>query len=88
MIDIEFDDNTMKSKLIVRVGITAIRFDASSFFGSILGFNPHWDYKHYNEYISQKLVDLSDTNKLHLKCDVFDGSIVDGSRQPILLILF
>ena len=54
------------------------------FFSTILGFILHWDYKHYDEYISQKILNLSTTNKIHLKCDVFDGSIVNCSRQSIL----
>ena len=84
VIDIEFDDITRKTKLVVRNGIIAIRFDEKSFFNTILGFNPNWDYKHYNEYISQKIVTLTSTNKLHLKADVTDGSVVHGLRQPIL----
>ena len=40
IIDIEFDDNTVKSKLVVRPGIIAIRFDAKSFFSTILGLKP------------------------------------------------
>ena len=70
---IEFDDITRKTKLVVRAGIIAIRFDEQSFFHNILGFTPGWDYKHYNEYISQKIVNLSNTNKIHLKCDVING---------------
>ena len=54
------------------------------FFSTILGFQPHWDYKHYNKHISQKTVNLSSTNKIHLKCDLIDGSIVGGLRQPVL----
>ena len=74
----------MKTKLNVRPGIIAIRFDEKSFFSTILGFTPSWDYKHYNEYIIQKIVNSSNTNKIHLNCDVIDGSVVNGSRQPIL----
>ena len=54
-IDIEYDDITMKTKLKVRAMIIAIRFDEKSFFSTVLGFTPGWDYKHYNKYISQKL---------------------------------
>ena len=61
-----------------------IRFDEKSFFSTILGFTAGWDYKHYNQYLSQKIVNLSNTNKIHLKCDVIDGSVVNGNRQPIL----
>ena len=32
----------------------------------------------------KKIANLSSTNKIHLKCHVFDGSIQDGVRQPIL----
>ena len=81
---IEFDDITRKTKLVVNSGIIAIRFDEKSFFSTILGFTPCWDYKHYNKYISQKFVNLSNTNKIHLKCDCIDGTIQDGIRQPIL----
>ena len=84
VINIEFDDITRKAKLVVNIGIIAIRFDEKSFFSTILGFTPGWDYKHYNKYISQKIVNLSNTNKIHLKCDAIDGSIQDGLRQPIL----
>ena len=83
VIDIEFDDNTRKTKLVVRSGILAIRFDEKSFFSTILGFNPGWDYKHYNKYTSQKLINLGSTSKIHLKCDCIDGSVVNGLRQPI-----
>ena len=68
----------------VRPGIIAIRFDQRLFFSTVLGFTPGWAYKHYNKYFSQKFVNLSSTNKVHLKCDIIDGSIQDGVRQPIL----
>ena len=84
VIVIEYDDFNMKTKLDVKAGIIAIRFDEKSFFTTILGFTPGWDYKHYNKYISQKIVNLSNTNKIHLKCDVIDGSVVNGLRQSIL----
>ena len=56
----------------------------SHFFRTILSFTPGWGHKHYIEYISQKIVNLSNTNKIHLKCDVIDGSVVTGWRQLIL----
>ena len=84
VINIEFDDIARKTKLVVNIGIIAIRFDEKSFFSTILGFTPGWDYKHYNKYISQKIVNLGGTNKIHLKCDCIDGSVVDGVRQAIL----
>ena len=82
--DIEYDEIAMKTKLDVRAGFIAIRFDEQSFFRTILGFTPHWDYKQYKNYISHRIVNLSSTNKIHLKCDCIDGSVVDGLRQPIL----
>ena len=81
---IEFDGVTRKTELVVRNGIIAIRFDEKSFFSIILGFTSGWDYKHYIEDISQKIVNLSTTNKMHLKCDVIDHSVVNGLREPIL----
>ena len=84
VIDNEYDDITMKTRLVVRSGIIAIRFDEKSFFSTVLGFTPGYDYKQYNEYISQKTLNLGSTNKIHLKCDVIDSSVVNGLRQPIL----
>ena len=84
VIDIEYDDIKMRTKLVVQSGIIAVRFDEKSFFSTILGFTAGWDYKHYNKYISQKIVSLSNTNKIHLKCNCIDGSVVNGIRQPIL----
>ena len=83
-IDIEYDDIIMKNKLEVRAGIISIRFDEKSFFSTILGFTSDWDYKHYNKYTSQKVVNLGSTNKIHLNCDCIDGSVVNGIRHPIL----
>ena len=84
VIDIDNNDITMKTEMVVKSGIIAIRFDEKSFFSTILGFTPGWDYKHYNKYISQKIVNLSNTNKIHLKCDAINVSVVNGLRQPIL----
>ena len=84
VIFIEYDDITMKTKLDVRSGIVAIKFYEKSFFSTVLGFTSGWDYKHYNEYTSQKILNLGSTNKIHFKCDVIVGSVVNGLRQPIL----
>ena len=84
VIDIEFDDITMKTKLAVKPGITAVRLEEVSFFSTILGFNHGWDFKHYNEYLSQEILNLSTTKKVHLKTNVIDGSVVNGLKQSIL----
>ena len=81
---IEFDDITRKTKLVVRPGNIAVRIDEKSFFSTILGFTPGWDYKHYNKCFGQKIVNLSTTNKIHLKCDCIDGSFQTGLGHPIL----
>ena len=74
----------MKTKLVVENGIIAIRFDEKSFFSTVLGFTSGWYYKHYSKYISQKILNLVSTNKIHLKRDVIDGSVVNGLRYSIL----
>ena len=81
---IRLDDFTKKTKLVVNSGIIAIRFDEKSSFSTILGFTAGWDYKHYKQYLNQNIVNLSNTNIIHLKCDAIDGSLVNGVRQPIL----
>ena len=88
VIVIEFDDITRKIKLVVKNGIIAKKFAEKSFSSTVLGFTSGWDYKHYDEYISRKIVNLNSTNKIHLKCDCFDGSFQNGLRQPILFSFF
>ena len=88
VIDIEYDDITIKTKFVVRPGFTAIKFDKKVVFMTILAFPPGWNYKFYNDYISLKDVNLSNTNNIFLKCDVIDGSILDGLRHPILFSFF
>ena len=80
----EYDDITRKTKLVAKPGIIATRFDEKLFFTIILGFTPGSDYKHYYKYISKKIVNLSNTNRIHLRCDCIAGSIQNGLRQPIL----
>ena len=54
------------------------------FFHTLLGHDPYFDYKVPGVYTSDKIFNLNTTNKIHLKCDCFDGSIQNGVRQPIL----
>ena len=79
----EIIDISKKTELVVTPSIIAIKFEEKSFFITILGFNPHWDYKQCNEYVSKKNVKLSTIDEVHRKCDAIDGSVVNAFRQPI-----
>ena len=90
-IQIEYDDTSMKTKFILKyIGgrkmfvLGTLRFDERSFFHTLLGFTPYWDYKPSGVYTSDKFLILNTVNKIHLKCDVIDGCVVNGVRQPIL----
>ena len=37
-----------------------------------------------SDYISDKILNISTTNKTHLKSDVINGSLVNCNRQSIL----
>ena len=58
---------------------------------TILGFTPYWDYKPTTAFVadspgvftSEKISYSRKIHKTHLKCDVIDGSVVNGIRQPI-----
>ena len=90
-LQIAYDDLDKKVKLILtQFGETfgTLRFDEKSFFHTLIGFEPYWDYKPTNGegvYISDKIIlNLNTIKKIHLKCDCIDGSVQDGVRQPIL----
>ena len=102
-IQLEYDVISMKTKIILKFknnekglfALGTLRFNDTSFFHTLLGFTPYWDYKPANSnrdsipgvYTSNKILNLSSTNKIHSKCDCIDGSIQDGVRQPILFSL-
>ena len=46
----------------------------------------HADYQ--GVYTSEKILYLCTIDKIHLKCDVFDGSVENCLGQPILLVSF
>ena len=91
VIEIEYNDVSMKTKTILKYkdsrenfGLGALRFDKKSFFHTLLGHDPYFDYKVPGVYTSDKFLNLNTTNKIHLKCGCIDGSIQNGVRQPIL----
>ena len=95
-LQIEHDEIKKKVKLILTSfanSFGTLRFDDKSFFHTLLGFDPYWDYKPTNAlhadfpvvYTNDKdILNLNTKNKIHLKSDCIDGSIQDGVRQPIL----
>ena len=80
-IQTEYDDNTMKTKLLGRSN--NIRFDDKSLCSNMLGFTLHWDYERNIEYINQTITILSTLDKIQLKCDVVDGCVVIGLGQTL-----
>ena len=85
---IDGDNVSLITKLTLRPDITDLRFDEKLFYNTILGFSPLWDYKNFasydREYYSEKNRNFNTKNKNNLKCDVIDGNVVSGLRQPTL----
>ena len=86
-IQVEYDDISMKTKIILKyIGnrkkfvLGTLRFDQTSFFHTLLGFTAYWDYKPSNVYTSDKYLNLNSVNKTHLKCDIIEGSVINGVR--------
>ena len=90
-VNITIDDIRLKSNL--KINQTLI-FTERSFFYSILGFTQSRSYplndidSHYQliagSYKSDKPINITGIDKIHLKCDCIQGSIVNGIREPIL----
>ena len=90
-IDITIDERKYKTDL--RINQTLI-FTNKSFFYTILGFTqshqgPLNDIEGFYQilpgsYKSDRPINITGIDKVHLKCNVVDGSIVNGVREPIL----
>ena len=99
-IQLEYDDISMRTTIVLKFknekakfALGTWRFDKQSFFHTLLGFSPYWDYKPTNSdhvliagvYPSNKIIlNLNTIVKIHLKCDCIDGSIQNGLRNPTL----
>ena len=90
-VNITIDDIRLKSNL--KINQTLI-FTERSFFYTILGFTQSRSYPlddidgFYQiiagSYKSDKPINITGINKIHLKCDCIQGSIINGIREPIL----
>ena len=90
-VSVTIDDIRLKSNL--KINQTLI-FTERSFFYTILGFTQSRSYplddihSHYQiiagSYKSDKPINITGIDKIHLKCDCIQGSIVNGIRESIL----
>ena len=90
-VSITIDDVRLKSNLKIN---QTIIFTEKSFFYTILGFTrshcyPLDDIDGFYQiiagsYTSEKPINITGIDKIHLKCDCIQGSIVNGIREPIL----
>ena len=90
-IDITIDERKYKTDL--KINQTLI-FTNKSFFYTILGFTQSRSYPLEDidgfyqlvsgSYKSDKPINITGIDKVHLKCDCIQGSIVNGVREPIL----
>ena len=90
-VTITIDDIRLKSNL--KINQTLI-FTEKSFFYTILGFTqsrsyPLDDIDGFYQFIagsykSDRPIGITGIDKVHLKCDCIQGSIVNGIREPIL----
>ena len=90
-VSVTIDDIRIKSKLKI---IQTLIFTEKSFFYTILGFTqshqgPLNDIKGFfqilaGSYQSNEPINITGIDKIHLKCDCIQGSIVNGIREAIL----
>ena len=92
-IEINVSIDERKYKTDFKINQTLI-FTNKSFFYIILGFTQSHSYPlddidgFYQliagSYKSDKPINITGIDKVHLKCDCIDGSIMNGTREPIL----
>ena len=89
-LNITNSETRLKSNLYIN---QTLLFTKNSFFVTILGFiqthsGPLNDIDEFfqlipRNYKSQKPINITGVDKINLKCDCIQGSIVDGVREPI-----
>ena len=90
-INVTIDDIRLKSNLKIN---QTLLFTEKSFFYTILGFTQSRSYPlddidgfyHFiaGSYKSDKIINITGIDKLHLKTDCMQGSVLNGLREPIL----
>ena len=90
-INVTIDDIRLKSNLKTN---QTLLFTEKTFFYTILGFTqsrsyPLEDIENYYQlipgsYKSDRPINITGIDKIHLKCDCTQGSIINGIREPIL----
>ena len=90
-ISVTIDEKIYKSNSKI---IQTLIFTNRSFFYTILGFTqshsyPLDDVDGFYQFIagsykSEKPINITGIDKIQLKCDCINGSIVNGTREPIL----
>ena len=90
-VNITIDDIRLKSNL--KINQTLV-YTERCFFYTILGFTQSRSYplndidSHYQliagSYKSDKPINITGIDKIHLKCNSIQGSIVNGIREPVL----
>ena len=90
-ISVTLDEKIYKSKLKIN---QTLRFTDQRFFYNIMGFTRSHFYPLYDidgiyqliagSYKSDKPINITGLDKVHLKCDCIDGGIMKGTREPIL----
>ena len=90
-LNVSIDDDRLKSNLKTN---QAFLITEKSFFYTILGFSrsrsyPSEDVDEFYQlvagsYKTDRPINITGVDKVHLKCDCFNISIVNGVREPIL----
>ena len=88
---ITIDDTRLKSNLYTK---QTFFFSEKLFIYTILGFTQSTFYPLNNidgiyqliagSYKSNKPINITGIDKIHMKCDYFNGSLVNSTREPIL----
>ena len=77
--NVSIETITMKSRLKTMF----LRFTEKSFFNTLLGIIPKWDYKSDTDFAGRNKL-IIPIDRVHLRCDCIVGANMNGSRENIL----
>ena len=82
------NENTLKCILRINEPEVYVYFNHERSMKQLLGFHKHVWVTGEGDHEAPYIVDILKVNQIHVRCNIIEGSYLNGSRAPILYSFF